>query len=184
MTLADGIVGLQLPSLCYNKFMARPIGTTEFDEKYIVEVDKYLKKNRDRNVKLLKQKNTEKGYLTYETKLKVKLPTIVGFATYLGVSEKSLYNWAKANKYFRIALDKIKNEQKQRLLNSGLSGDYNSTIAKLILSSNHGMKERVDATTDDKPINNFNDEQIDRIADRIARRKGNDGDTPGAKKSD
>jgi hypothetical protein len=46
------------------------------------------------------------------------------------------------------------------------------------------MKERVDATTDDEPINNFNDKQIDRIADRIARGKGDDGSTSSKKESD
>jgi len=144
---------------------------TEYKEKYIKEVDKYLKKNKDRYTKFLKQKNLGKGYSTYESRLKVKLPTIVGFAIYLNVSEKSLYNWADVHSEFRVALDKIKNEQKQRLINSGLAGIYNSTIAKLILSSNHGMKERIDNTTDDEPINNFSDEQINRIADRIARGK-------------
>lgn len=142
---------------------------TEYKEKYIKEVDKYLKKNKDRYTKFLKQKN--KDYSTYESRLKVKLPTIVGFAIYLNVSEKSLYNWADVRPKFRVALNKIKNEQKQRLINSGLAGIYNSTIAKLILSSNHGMKERIDNTTDDEPINNFSDEQINRIADRIARGK-------------
>ena len=144
---------------------------TEYKEKYIKEVDKYLKKNKDRYTKFLKQKNLGKGYSTYESRLKVKLPTIVGFAIYLNVSEKSLYNWADVRPKFRVALNKIKNEQKQRLINSGLAGIYNSTIAKLILSSNHGMKERIDNTTDDEPINNFSDEQINRIADRIARGK-------------
>jgi len=121
--------------------MSRPVGIIEYEEKYIKEVDKYLKKNKDRYTKFLKQKN--KDYSTYESRLKVKLPTIVGFAIYLNVSEKSLYNWADVHSEFRVALDKIKNEQKQRLINSGLAGIYNSTIAKLILSSNHGMKERI-----------------------------------------
>jgi hypothetical protein len=163
-----------------------PMGNTnrlKFKEEYIKEADVYLKKNRDRNIKILKQKNDEKGYSMYENKLKVKLPTIYGFATYLGVTEKTLQNWGNNNKEFRIALDKIKNEQKQRLINSGLAGDYNSTIAKLILSSDHGMKERTDNTSGDKPINNFNDEQIDRIAERINRGKGDDGDTSSSEKS-
>lgn len=47
---------------------------------------------------------------------------------------------------FLGALQWIKCEQKKRLLNSGLSGDYNSTIAKLILSSNHGMAEKTEQT--------------------------------------
>jgi len=156
---------------------------SRFKKRYINDVDKYIKKNKDRNTKYLKQRNDSKGYETYETKLVVKLPTIVGFSIYLGFAEKTLYTWAGKSPEFRLALDRIKNEQKQRLMNSGLSGQYNSTIAKLILSSNHGMKERVDNTTDDEPINSFNDEQIDRIADRIARRKRNDGGTSSTKKS-
>lgn len=143
----------------------------KYKEEYIAEVDVYLRKNKDRK---LPQK---KG-------LKVKLPTIYGFALYLGVAEKTLNNWGKNHKKFRRALNKIKNEQKKRLVNMGLSGDYNSTIAKLILSSDHGMRERVDSTSGDEPIdNNFTDEQADRIADRIARRKGNDGGTPSPEKS-
>jgi len=159
------------------------VDNSDYEEKYIGEVDVYLKKNKDRSVKVLKQKNTEKGYSMFVNKLKVKLPTIVGFAAYLGFSEKTLYNWAETFPEFRTALDKIKNEQKQRLINSGLSGDYNPTIAKLVLSSNHGMKDRVDSTTNDESINNFTDEQIDRIADRYNRGKGNDGRASGPKKS-
>lgn len=157
--------------------MASPLGNNDYDEKFIDEVDKYLKKNKDRSVKIIKMKNEEKKTVSYENQLKVKLPTIIGFSVFLGFSEKTLYNWANLYPEFKEALKKIKNEQKQRLIDSGLSGQYNSTIAKLILSSNHGMKERVDNTTDDEPINNFNDEQIDRIADRIARGKGDDGGT-------
>jgi hypothetical protein len=39
-------------------------------------------------------------------------------------------------------LKKIKDIQRERLLYNGLSGDYNSTIAKLVLSANHGMSEK------------------------------------------
>lgn len=158
----------------------------KFDPIYIEKVDKYLKTRKDRNKKFLKQKNNEKGYLMYETRLQVKLPSIEGFASYIGVARKTLYNWEKNYPEFAEALDKIRSEQKERLVNSGLAGDYNPTIAKLILSSNHGMKERVDATTDDKPLeNNFSDEQADRIAERIvARRETEDGDTPSKEESD
>lgn len=37
--------------------------------------------------------------------------------------------------------------QKRELINRGLLGTYNSTIAKLILSSNHMMTERIDQTS-------------------------------------
>jgi hypothetical protein len=37
--------------------------------------------------------------------------------------------------------------EKHTLINKGLRGLYNSTIAKLILSSNHGLREGTDITT-------------------------------------
>jgi len=108
--------------------MARP---TKFKEEYIEEAEKYLAINVD-------EINPETN------KIRVRLPTVEGFAMYLGVNKTTLYEWEKVNEAFSNALDKIRIEQKQRLLNSGLSNDYNSTIAKLILSSNHGMNEKTE----------------------------------------
>jgi len=113
--------------------MARP---TKYQKKFVKDADKYLAEHKD---------ETEK-------KLKVKLPTIEGFAQYIGVHKSTLYEWEVEYDEFSDALEKIRAEQQQRLINMGLSGDYNSTIAKLILSSNHGMREKSDVTSDDKGI--------------------------------
>lgn len=72
----------------------------------------------------------------------VNLPTIEGFASYLGVTKSTVYKWAGDHKKFSDSLELIKAEQLRRLVNSGLSGAYNSTIAKLMLSSNHGIHEK------------------------------------------
>jgi hypothetical protein len=58
-------------------------------------------------------------------------------ALYLDVNKTTIFEWEKKYPDFSNSLDKIKDEQKKRLLEKGLSGEYNSTIAKLILSSNH-----------------------------------------------
>ena len=73
---------------------------------------------------------------------KVQLPTIEGFALHLDVNKTTLYEWANKYPEFSNALEKIKEEQRTRLLNQGLAGNYNSTIAKLVLSANHGMSEK------------------------------------------
>lgn len=109
----------------------------EYKATYIAKVSEYLASRSDTVI---------------ENKLKVKLPTIEGFAQFIGVNKTSLYEWEKKYPQFSNALDKIRQEQQQRLLDNGLSGDYNPTIAKLILSANHGMREKSDVTSDDKPI--------------------------------
>lgn len=135
---------------------------SEYKEEYIDKVDEYLEANQDEEVQVVKQSNSEKGYEMYDNKLKVKLPTIEGFARYIGVSKKTLYNWRDEHPEFLHALEEIEAEQKERLLNMGLSGDYNSTIAKLILSSNHDMKEKTDVTTQGEKISNESKELVDK----------------------
>ena len=117
---------------------------TKYTPKLIKLVDEYLLDNQDEEVEVVKQRNDEKGYEMYDHKLKVRLPTVEGFARYVDISKKTLYEYEAKYPMFLNALDKIRIEQKERLLNMGLSGEYNSTIAKLILSSNHGMSEKTD----------------------------------------
>ena len=154
---------------------------TEYDPGYIEKVDEYLKKCRDRR-RLFHKVRGEKSD-SYEEIIKVKLPSIEDFADYLGVARKSLYNWREEHEDFAFALEKIDNEQRRRLINEGLAGAYSPVIAKLMLSANHGMREGIDATSGGEPLNKFDDETIDRIAERIARGKGSDGDTSGKEKS-
>lgn len=106
--------------------MARPC---EYKEEYIEKADEYLKGKQD---------------LISQNEKTVSLPTIEGFALFLGVNKTSLYEWEKKNPLFSNALNKIRTEQQERLINQGLAGNYNSTIAKLILSANHGMREKTE----------------------------------------
>ena len=106
---------------------------SKYRPEFIEKVDQYIQQS-------LKKGQTE------------ELPTQEGLAIYLGVVVNTLKNWAKENPEFLTALRKLQAYQKRELINRGLQGTYNATIAKLILSSNHGMKERSDVTSDDRPI--------------------------------
>lgn len=116
---------------------------TKYDPEFINKVDEYLQSEQDIEQTKIKG-SSDKGFETYKYKLKVNLPTIEGFALFLGVNKTSLYEWEKDHPDFSNALYKIRTEQQTRLINEGLAGNYNSTIAKLILSSNHGMREKTD----------------------------------------
>jgi hypothetical protein len=105
-------------------------------------------------------------------RIKVNLPTMQGLARFIGVNKTTLYEWAKVNEEFSNSLDEVKAEQHDRLLNSGLSGDYNSTIAKLVLSHNHEYSERTDYTSKGKELSALTvtperKEEIDNALDKM-----------------
>ncbi len=134
--------------------MKRPVGRpTKYNKGMIDKIQEYLDVYQDEERQVLKQ-SSEK-YEMFDTKLTVKLPTIEGFARFVEVNKDTLYEWRQQHKIFSDSLEKILIEQQERLINNGLSGDYNSTIAKLILSSNHGMveKKETDLTSGGKPLN-------------------------------
>jgi hypothetical protein len=93
-------------------------------------------------------------YLATTGKEQMSLPTIEGFAIFLDVSRDSLYEWAKLYPNFSDTLRRIEILQKQQLINDGIYGgkEVNASIVKLILQNNHGMKERTDTTSGDKPL--------------------------------
>lgn len=82
---------------------------------------------------------------------KVNLPSKAGLALYLKVSRDTLYDWAKIYLEFSNIMEEMGAKQEQALLNNGLSGAYNQTIAKVILTK-HGYREGIDNTTNDKDI--------------------------------
>jgi|WetSurSiteA1Bulk_404760.scaffolds.fasta_scaffold04390_3 hypothetical protein len=106
---------------------------SKYREIFVEEVDKYIKTTG--------REQTE-------------LPTKQGLALWFNVDENTLNSWGKKHKRFFSALNKLMLVQAKQLINDGIYGgkDVNSTIVKLLLQNNHGMKERTDTTTDDKPL--------------------------------
>ncbi|HEY4503194.1 MAG TPA: terminase small subunit [Candidatus Paceibacterota bacterium] len=77
---------------------------------------------------------------SYERVIKVNLPTIEGLASHLGLARSTLYEWKDKYTEFSDILEILLAHQATALINNGLSGDYNATIAKLLLMK-HGYKE-------------------------------------------
>lgn len=136
----------------------RPLGRpTKYTPELCQKVDDYLKESIDKELSVLKETENPDGTkeIVEIKRYKVQLPTIEGFALFLGVNKDTLYEWKKKYTNFSDSLDNIINIQKKRLLDEGLAGNYNPTIAKLILSSNHGMAEKTntDLTTGGDKLN-------------------------------
>jgi hypothetical protein len=72
---------------------------------------------------------------------KVNLPSIEGLACYIKVSRPTIYLWKQEHKEFSYILEDLLAKQARVLLSNGLSGRYNSTISKLILTK-HGYTDK------------------------------------------
>lgn len=70
------------------------------------------------------------------------IPNIAGLACYLAVSRSRVYEYKDKSEEFKDTFEAILALQESKLINKGLSGDFNPTITKLMLA-NHGYSEKV-----------------------------------------
>jgi DNA-packaging protein gp3 len=77
----------------------------------------------------------------------VNLPTIEGLAYDLGINKTTVYDWRKGedelHQEFSYLIEDLLQKQARQLVNKGLSGAYNPTIAKVLLTK-HGYREGVE----------------------------------------
>lgn len=72
------------------------------------------------------------------------VPSIVGLCSVLNRGKTTIYTWADDDtKNFRDILDAIKEKQELVTFNKALKGEYNATIAKLLLGK-HGYHDKQD----------------------------------------
>lgn len=114
---------------------------TKYSEEILIKVQEYL----DTCVDL-----EEDGEM--HIKRKVNIPTLEGLAVYLKINKDTIQEWRKEHEEFSVLIADLLNIQASRLVNNGLSGTYNPTIAKVLLTK-HGYREGIDATTNDRDIN-------------------------------
>lgn len=70
-------------------------------------------------------------------------PSHIGLALALGIRNSTLYEWGKDPKKpeFSEMLERVLQKQHQLLVSKGITGEFNSNIAKLVLGK-HGYKDR------------------------------------------
>lgn len=122
---------------------------TKYDLSYIDKVNEYIDSCEDEETEFHKTRGEKSD--GYDRILKVKLPSIEGCALYLGIHKDTIYEWSKKYDEFSDVIDRLLKKQANVLISKGLSGEYNPTIAKVLLTK-HGYREGVDATSDGKAI--------------------------------
>lgn len=124
--------------------MARP---TDYNKDIVKKVKQYLEDSVDDEIQQTIGMSA-KGTELFKNKVIVNIPTIEGLAVYLSVHRDTIYEWEKEYKEFSDILAKLRAKQATELINKGLSGDYNSTIAKVLLTK-HGYRDSQEVTGKD-----------------------------------
>lgn len=83
------------------------------------------------------------NYITNHASLGDPFPSVAGLALLLNVGKRTLHDWNVDPKKpeFSHMFARMKLKQEQVLLANGITGDFNSAIAKLVLSK-HGYVEK------------------------------------------
>lgn len=121
--------------------VGRPL---EYSDEIITKANQYIESCNDEEVPA----NAENGT---RSRVNVKIPTKGGLAMYLNVSRDTLYDWSSKYEEFSYIMEKLGANQEDRLINNGLSGNYNPTISKVLLTK-HGYREGVDNTSNGNTI--------------------------------
>lgn len=130
--------------------MARP---TDYTDEYLNKSKEYISSCIDDIEEYHKTRGDRSD--TYDRLVRVKIPTLEGLAVYLEIARSTLYEWRDSISEFSDIIDQLQAIQADRLLNNGLSGDYNPTIAKVLLSK-HGYRDSQELTGKDGEKLTFN----------------------------
>lgn len=123
---------------------------TKYSPLIIKKTKEYIASCKDEVTEFWKTRGEKSD--SYDRLLTVKLPTVQGLALHLGINEDTIVEWGELYPEFSASVRALKSEQARRLIDNGLSGDYNPQMAKFLLSANHGLREKSDVTSDDKPL--------------------------------
>ncbi len=111
----------------------------DYSEEVLTKVKEYIDLCEDETKDVITGQSDK--FTTYKEKIIVKLPTIEGLARFLKIHRDTVYDWENNHPEFSYILGELRAKQAEKLINSGLSGDYNPTIAKVLLTK-HGYTEK------------------------------------------
>jgi len=90
----------------------------------------------------------------YLSEYESAIPSVAGLSLFLGCARSTVYKWKEESDDFSDILGRILATQEQLLLSNGLTGDFNATIAKLVLGK-HGYSDKQETELSgnpDKPL--------------------------------
>ena len=94
------------------------------------------------------------------------IPSVVGLCKAITRARSTIYKWAEEeNNEFSDMLRQINDLQHHVVINKGITGEFNSTIAKLVLSK-HGYSDsqKVDSNITIRDVTDMSDSELEAIA--------------------
>ena len=99
-----------------------------------------------------------------------ELPTLEGLAEKLDVCVETISEWQRTHPEFSQAVKRIKQRQKNQLMNDGLFGgkEVNCAMAIFLLKVNHGLVEtsRFEGEIKATPYENLSDKELDELLEK------------------
>lgn len=134
-----------------HEYVTKPNGKNDtgrpclYNPEYCKDIVDYFC-NAPRTERVLKSHTTGKNEYEkdeYET-IPCELPTIGKWARKIGVTHRTVDEWAKEYKEFSLALEEAKSVYKDFLNDNGLAGYYSSIYAKFVATNTTDMKDKVE----------------------------------------
>lgn len=151
--------------------MGRP---TKYNKKILALTREYIDSCEDETYQVPKFEG-DKG-TSYETKIRVRIPSIEGLAYTIKVDKGTIQEWRKIHPDFSRLIGELLSKQARALIDKGLSGEYNSTIAKVLLAK-HSYRDAadVDVTSGGKPLSSVKELSDAELANLAAASESGNG---------
>ena len=120
---------------------------TKYNDSYVKKAKEYVDSCNDELVQVVSGESEK--FTAFKEKVRVNLPTVEGLAIYLKLHKDTIYEWEKIHKSFSDVINILRAKQVERLINNGLSEDYNPIIAKVLLSK-QGYSEKTETVIKDE----------------------------------
>jgi len=77
------------------------------------------------------------------------IPTVIGWANFIGISRSTLHRWRKSRKGFNTEYTKVHQTCQDLLIQGGAKNKLNSGFCKFLLSAMYGLNETQQVITKD-----------------------------------
>lgn len=126
---------------------------TKYDDKYCDELIEWFIKGMNDDGEVIYEERYKDGEVVTRIPKMIrppKLPTFELFAASIGVTKRTLYNWADEHRRFSLAMQIAKNIQLGVIKVNGSNKTFDSNFSKFLCINEHDMTDKVQVAGTDE----------------------------------